>query len=165
MVAIITAPTVSYKCQMRGADKEIKIIDNPTEAPPPELIDQWYEAIVQATIITPADYAKAVKQLCEEKRGVMLSQEFLNKSTVVHFSFEMPLSELITDFFDRMKSISSGYASLDYEFKRFEPSDVVKVVFHLNGEPVDALTFLVHESRAVDFGKKYCAKLKDLLPP
>ena len=71
---------------------------------------------------------------------------------------------MITDFFDRMKSISSGYASLDYDFKKFELSDVVKVVFHLNGEPVDALTFLIHESRAVSFAKGYCLKLKDLLP-
>jgi len=94
----------------------------------------------------------------------MLSQEFLNNSKVINYTFELPLSELITDFFDRLKSLSSGYASLDYEFKRFDPADIVKVVFHLNGDPVDALTFLVHESRAVDFSKRYCAKLKDLLP-
>lgn len=82
----------------------------------------------------------------------------------MHYTFELPLSELITDFFDRLKSLSSGYASLDYEFKRFEVADIVKVVFHLNGEPIDALTFLVHESRAIDFAKKYCARLKELLP-
>jgi GTP-binding protein LepA len=76
----------------------------------------------------------------------------------------MPLAELITDFFDRMKSCSSGYASLDYEFKKFEASDIVKVVFCLNGESVDALTFLVHESRAIEFAKGYCRKLKELLP-
>ena len=84
---------------------------------------------------------------------------------MVHFTYELPLSELITDFFDRLKSLSSGYASLDYEFKRFQEADIVKVIFHLNGEPVDALSFLIHESRAVDFGKKYCARLKELLPP
>jgi len=88
----------------------------------------------------------------------------MNNSKVVHFTFDMPLSELITDFFDKMKSCSSGYASLDYEFKKFEQSDIVKVVFCLNGDPVDALTFLVHESRAVDFAKGYCRKLKELLP-
>ena len=95
----------------------------------------------------------------------MLSQEFLNNGKVVHYNYELPLSELITDFFDCMKGISSGYASLDYEFKRFEAADIVKVIFHLNGEPVDALTFLIHESRAVSFAKGYCLKLKELLPP
>lgn len=118
-----------------------------------------------ATIITPAEYSKGVKTLCEEKRGILKSQEFLNQSKVVHYNYDIPLSELVTDFFDRLKSISSGYASLDYEFSRFDPADVVKVVFHLNGDPIDALTFLIHDSRAVDFGKRYCAKLKDLLPP
>lgn len=83
----------------------------------------------------------------------------------MHYTYEIPLSELVTDFFDRMKSISSGYASLDYEFNRYQEASVVKVVFHLNGDPIDALTFLVHDSRAVDFAKKYCAKLKELLPP
>ena len=94
----------------------------------------------------------------------MKSQEFLNNSTVVHFTYEIPLAELVTDFFDKLKSISSGYASLDYEFVRYEEASVVKVIFHLNGDPIDALTFLVHDSRAVDFAKRYCAKLKDLLP-
>ena len=83
----------------------------------------------------------------------------------MHYTYDIPLSELVTDFFDRLKSISSGYASLDYVFDRFDEADVVKVIFHLNGEPIDALTFLIHESRAVDFSKKYCGKLKDLLPP
>ena len=78
----------------------------------------------------------------------MTSQEFLNSGRVVHFNYDLPLSELITDFFDMLKSVSSGYASLDYEFKKFEAADIVKVIFCLNGEPVDALSFLVHESRA-----------------
>jgi len=88
----------------------------------------------------------------------------LNNSKVVHYTYDLPLSELITDFFDKMKSCSSGYASLDYEFKKWEISDVKKVVFCLNGDPVDALTFLIHDSRAVDFAKGYCRKLKELLP-
>jgi len=88
----------------------------------------------------------------------------LNNSKVVNFTFDMPLSELITDFFDKMKSISSGYASLDYEFKKFQFADIVKVVFCLNGDNVDALTFLIHDSRAVSFAKAYCIKLKELLP-
>lgn len=83
----------------------------------------------------------------------------------MHFTYDIPISELVTDFFDCLKSISSGYASLDYEFSRFEAADVVKVVFHLNNDPIDALTFLIHGSRAVEFGKRYCARLKELLPP
>ena len=94
----------------------------------------------------------------------MLSQEFLNQSKTVYFTYELPLSELITDFFDSLKSCSSGYASLDYEHKKFQESDIKKVTFLLNGDPVDALTFLVHESKAVAFGKSYCKKLKELLP-
>jgi len=107
---------------------------------------------------------KGIKTLCDERRGTMVAQEFMNNSKVVHFTYDIPLAELITDFFDKMKSISSGYASLDYEFKRFEAAEIVKVVFHLNGDPVDALTFLIHDSRAVDFAKSYCRKLKELLP-
>lgn len=94
----------------------------------------------------------------------MIALEFLNDSKVVNYTFEIPLAELITDFFDRMKSCSSGYASLDYDFKKFEEADIVKVAFALNGDSVDALTFLIHESRAVDFAKSYCRKLKELLP-
>ena len=164
MFSIITAPTVSYRCKLRN-NPEIKVVDNPLEAPAPELIEEWYEAIVTATIITPSEYAKGIKTLCDERRGIMTSQEFMNNSKVVHFTYDIPLSELITDFFDKMKSCSSGYASLDYEFKKFELAEIVKVIFHLNGDPVDALTFLIHDTRAVDFAKAYCRKLKDLLPP
>ncbi len=163
MFSIITAPTVSYRCKTRNS-KELLTVDNPLEAPLPELIDEWHEAIVTATIITPAEYHKSIKTLCDERRGIMVAQEFMNNSKVVHFTYDIPLSELITDFFDKMKSVSSGYASLDYEFKKYEVADIVKVVFHLNGDPVDALTFLIHESRAIDFAKSYCRKLKELLP-
>ena len=103
-------------------------------------------------------------KLCEEKRGVLVTHEFMNNSKTVNLNYEIPFSEMITDFFDKLKSLSSGYASLDYEFKEYKPSDISKVVFHLNGDPVDALTFLIHESRASSFAKSYCAKLKDLLP-
>ena len=94
----------------------------------------------------------------------MTSQEFLNQSKVMHYTYDIPLSELITDFFDKLKSTSSGYASLDYEFKHFVTDEISRVIFHLNGDPVDALTFLIHELRAVDFAKSYCRRLKELLP-
>ena len=123
------------------------------------------EAISQTTIITPFEYSKEVRKFCEERRGVMLSQVFLNNSKTVHYEFEIPFSELIQNFFDILKSISSGYASLDYEHKKFEISNIKKVIFLINGEPVDALTFLVHDSRAISFAKGYCKRLKELLPP
>ena len=119
MIAIITAPTVSYRCKLINA-KELKTIENPLDSPPTELISEWYEAIVSATIITPAEFAKGVQTLCSEKRGLMVTQEFFNNSKSVTFTYDMPLSELITDFFDRLKSLSSGYASLDYDFKCFQ---------------------------------------------
>ena len=117
MTSIITAPTVSYKCKILHKD-DIKIIDNPLDAPS-ELIEYWEEAVVNATIITPTEYAKGIKSLCDEKRGYMTQEEYINQSKVVHLQYDIPLSELITDFFDRLKSVSSGYASLDYEHKKF----------------------------------------------
>jgi len=91
-------------------------------------------------------------------------EEFLSGGSLIHLEYDMPLAELISDFFDKIKSVSSGYASLDYEHKCFQISDIKSVVFHLNGEPVDALTFLVHDSRAISFARQYCQRLKDLLP-
>lgn len=118
MYAIITAPTVSYKCKIRHKEG-LKVVDNPLEAPGTENIEFWEESIMDATIITPTEFAKGVIELCTDKRGIMTKQEYLNDSKVVHLQFDIPLAELITDFFDRLKSLSSGYASLDYEHKKF----------------------------------------------
>ena len=140
-------------------------VDNPTDAPPTELIKYWKEALVVATVITPKEFLKEIKKLCEDRRGICKREEFMSNGQVVNLQYELPLSELISDFFDQLKSRSQGYASLDYEHSHYEKSDIRKVIFHLNGEPVDALTFLVHESRLLHFGRGYAKKLKQILPP
>ena len=98
-----------------------------------------------ATIITPKEFLREIKRLCEDRRGYCKREEYMSNGQVVNLQYELPLSELISDFFDQLKSRSQGYASLDYEHSHYEKSDIRKVIFHLNGEAVDALTFLVHE--------------------
>ena len=128
-------------------------IDNPTEIDKPDLIKEWQEPISQASIITPKEYIKQIKQLCFERRAIIEREEYINEGKTVSLQLDIPLSELIIDFFDKMKSLSQGYASLDYEHKEYRVADIKMVVFHLNGEAVDALTFLVHSSRAMTFAK------------
>lgn len=115
--AIVTTPNVSYYCKLRGnlseEDSMIRV-DNPAEAPPEEKIAYWMEAIVKATIITPAEYLKSIKTLCEDRRGHCLKEDFMNQGENLTLTYELPLSEMITDFFDSLKSLSQGYASLDY---------------------------------------------------
>jgi GTP-binding protein LepA len=119
----------------------------------PDLIKYWYEPICTATILTPIEYAKSIKTLCHERRAIPEKEEYFNDGKVVSMQYAIPLAELIINFFDKLKSISQGYASLDYEHKNYQEADVKMVVFHLNGDPVDALTFLVHAERAVPFAK------------
>ena len=130
----------------------------------PDLIKYWYEPICTANIIAPAEYIKTVKSLCHDRRGQIEAEEYMNDGRVVSLQIELPLAELVLDFFDKLKSISQGYASLDYEHKEYKLADVKLVQFHLNGDPVDALTFLVHAERAIAFSKGYAARLKELLP-
>jgi elongation factor 4 len=164
--AIMTQPNVSYYAKLRGKPESENVrVDNPAESPKPELISGWRECIVRATIITPREYHKGVKELCENRRGQCKDEQYMNGGRVLNLTYELPLSELITDFFDMLKSLSQGYASLDYEQDRYQDSDISKVVFHLNGDPVDALTFLVHDSRIIEFSKGYARKLRDILPP
>lgn len=126
-------------------DAKLLRIDNPADTPKQELIVYWKEALVNATIITPKEYLKGIKSLCEERRGIIKREEYMSNGQVINMTYELPLSELITNFFDMLKSLSQGYASLDYEHSRYEESDIRRVTFYLNGEAVDALTFLVHE--------------------
>ena len=114
--------------------------------------------------MTPIEYAKSIKNLCNDRRGIPEREEYLQDGKVVSMQFAIPLAELIVNFFDKLKSCSQGYASLDYEHKEYQAADVKMVVFHLNGDPVDALTFLVHDARAIAFAKGYAARLKELLP-
>lgn len=139
-------------------------MDNPAEAPKPEIISGWQECIVRATIITPREYYKNIKELCEMRRGLCKKEDFITNGKVIQLIYDLPLSELVTDFFDTLKSLSQGYASLDYEQDRYQDADIKKVIFHLNGDPVDALTFLVHEQRLLTFARSYAKKLSEILP-
>lgn len=161
--AIITQPSITYHYQNLNSDVMHKI-DNPTEIENPDLVKHWFEPICSANIITPVDYIKPVKSLIHDRRGQIEREEYINQGRVVSMELDIPLSELVLDFFDRLKSCSQGYASLDYEHKEYKEAGIKMVIFYLNGDPVDALTFLVHEERAISFAKSYARRLKELLP-
>ena len=145
---------------MRNGD--VIDVSNPVEMPDPVKIKQWEEAYWDTTIMTPKDYFKEVHTLCTNKRGEQTSQEFIEDNVIMKYS--IPLSEMIDDFFDVLKSISSGYASIEYKVKEFRPTELEQVIFHLNGESVDALTFLVFKEKARQFAQYYTNKLIDILP-
>lgn len=163
IVPIITQPSITYYAQNLHKEDRFKV-DNPADLERPELVKRWFEPISTCNIITPIDYVKNVKSLCHDRRGLLDHEEYLNDGKVVSMQYSLPLAEIVIDFFDRLKSVSQGYASLDYEHKEYQEADIKMVCFHLNGEPVDALTFLVHEQRAISFSKGYASRLKELLP-
>ncbi len=158
---ITTVPNVSFIGYMTNGEKQI--INNPTEMPDPGRIDHVEEPFIEAQIITMPEYIGPIMTLCLGKRGILKNQNYLT-TTRVELTFEMPLTEIIFDFYDRLKSISRGYASFDYSPLDYRSSDIVKMDILLNGDKVDALSALIHRSRAQDFGRKLCLKLKDLLP-
>ncbi len=158
---ITTVPNVSYYAYTKKGEK--LIIRTPADLPDMTVLDYVEEPFIQAQIITKPDYIGAIMTLCMEKRGVMTRQTYLTPERV-ELTFEMPLAEIVFDFYDRLKSISRGYASFDYQPMDYRESDLVKMDIRLNGEPVDALSALVHRSKAESFGRKICKKLKDLLP-
>jgi len=162
MNVITTVPNVQYFAYLRNTEKQI-IINNPSEMPDAGKIHYIEEPYVRAQIITASEYIGGIMSLCMDKRGIFKNQTYLT-TTRVELVFEMPLSEIVFDFFDKLKSISRGYASLDYEMIGYKESDMVKLDILLNGEPVDALSAIVHRSNAYDWGKKLCLKLKELLP-
>lgn len=162
MNVITTVPNVQYIAHIRNTGEQV-VIHNPSEMPDAGKIDYIEEPYVRAQIITASDYIGGIMNLCIDKRGIFKNQTYLTP-TRVELIFEMPLSEIIFDFFDKLKSISRGYASLDYEMIGYRQSDMVKLDILLNGEPVDALSAIVHRSNAYDWGKKLCIKLKELLP-
>ena len=157
---ISTAPTVVYELLTKKGD--VYKIDNPSELPDVGTIAEIREPIIQANILVPQEYIGAVMKLCIDKRGIQKNMSYAGNQ--VSISFEMPLNEVVLDFFDRLKSTSRGYASMDYEFKRFQADDLVKVDFLINGEPVDALSVITHRSMAVPRGKEMIEKLKDIIP-
>ena len=161
MTVITTVPNVSYLAYTTKGDE--MAVNNPSDLPDPSKIDRVEEPYIKATIITKADFVGPVMSLCIQKRGMIVNQSYLT-SDRVELIFEMPMGEIVFDFYDKLKTISKGYASFDYHQIGYRASDLVKLDIRLNSEPVDALSSLIHRSNSYDFGKKICEKLKELLP-
>lgn len=160
---ITTVPNVSFHAfSMKEPDKVV-IVNNPSEFPDPTKTDRIEEPYIRAQIITLPDYIGNIITLCLGKRGILINQNYLT-ATRVELIFELPLAEIVFDFYDKLKSGTRGYASFDYQPLDYRESDIAKMDILLNGEKVDALSALIHRSRAQDFGRKLCAKLKELLP-
>ena len=162
MTVITTVPNVSYNVFMKKDLQELKV-NNPSELPDPSKMEWIEEPYIKAQVITKTDYVGAVMNLCIEKRGDLTNQVYLTQNRV-ELSFQMPLSEIVFDFYDRLKSVSRGYASFDYSPTGYNKSDLIKLDILLNAEQVDALSALVHRSNAFSLGKKICLKLKELIP-
>ena len=158
---ITTAPSVIYKVKLRNG--ETVLVDNPSMFPTPDEIDVSYEPIMKATVITPTEYVGGIMDLCQDRRGVFVDMKYIDTERV-ELHYELPLNEIIYDFFDALKSRSKGYASLDYELKGYNPSKLVKLDFMLNGEVVDALSFIVFEDRAYGRARRIAEKLKENIP-
>ncbi len=157
---IITSPTVIYEVEKTNG-KTINV-DNPADLPPVNEINEIREPIITTTILTPHDYVGVVIGLCVEKRGIQKSLQYMGSQ--VQIIYELPLSEVLVDFFDRLKSVSRGFASMDYEFKAFVPADLVKVDIMINGDKLDALSIIVHRDRAEGRGRVLASKMKDIIP-
>jgi len=158
---ITTAPNVVYKVVRKDGREET--VENPTSLPPPHLIERIEEPYVEATIMVPVDYVGPIMELCQEKRGTFLAMDYLSEKRVA-LKYELPLAEIIYDFFDHMKSRTRGYASLDYEIKGYKPSDLVKLDILVNNEVVDALSLIVHRDQAYHRGRALVEKLRRLIP-
>ncbi|MBQ2862687.1 MAG: translation elongation factor 4 [Clostridia bacterium] len=158
---ITTAPSVIYEILKR--DGETVMIDNPSNFPSPDEIDEAREPVVRASIITPVEYVGGLMDLCQDRRGESIDMKYID-TTRVELRYILPLNEIVYDFFDALKSRSRGYASLDYEFDEYKPSKLVKLDFLLNGECVDALSFIVHEEKAYPRARRIAEKLKDNIP-
>ena len=161
MDVITTVPNVSYKVYTTQGD--VVDVHNPSGLPAPTLIDHIEEPYIRAQIISKSDFFGPIMKLCLDKRGTLAGQHFLT-SDRVELNYDMPLAEIVFDFYDRLKSISKGYASFDYHVTGFDKADLVKLDILLNGEPVDALSSLIHRDHAYDFGRRMCEKLKELIP-
>lgn len=158
---IATAPSVIYECILKNGEK--KIVDNPAQMPERDQIDEIYEPYVRATMMVPNDYVGAVMELCQRKRGQFINMDYLDDIRV-NIIYEIPLSEVVFDFFNQLKSNTKGYASFDYELIGYKESDLVKMDILLNGEKVDALSFIVHKEFAYERGKALVERLKTLIP-
>ncbi|MCL4471605.1 MAG: translation elongation factor 4 [Sulfuricella sp.] len=160
MDLITTAPTVIYQVVMR--DGEVLEIENPSKLPDLSKIEEIREPIINITILTPQEYVGAVITLCTQKRGMQKNIQYMGRQVML--SYEMPMNEVVMDFFDKMKSVSRGYASMDYEFKEYRTSDLVKVDILINGDKVDALSVIVHRANSQYRGRELAAKMRELIP-
>lgn len=160
---ITTVPNVSFHAYTTKEPEKVLIVNNPTEMPDPSKIDRIEEPFIRAQIITLPEYIGNIMSLCLGKRGILINQNYLT-ATRVELIFELPLAEIVFDFYDKLKSNTRGYASFDYQPLDYRESDICKMDILLNAEKVDALSALIHRSRAHDFGRKLCVKLKELLP-
>ena len=157
---IVTAPSVRFK--VLTTQGEVLEVDNPAKLPPPDKIERLEEPYVRGSIFVPTEFMTAIYKLAQDKRGEHRSLEYLGKR--VHILFDFPLSEIVVDFYDKLKSVSKGYASFDYEFLEFRPSELVKLDILLNGDPVDALSVVVHRDKAYEKGKALTEKLRGVIP-
>ncbi|MFM9970877.1 MAG: elongation factor 4, partial [Burkholderiales bacterium] len=160
MDLITTAPTVVYEVLQR--DGSTAMVENPAKMPDPSKIEEIREPIITATIFLPHEYLGAIITLCTQKRGVQKNLQYVGRQVML--TYEMPLSEVVMDFFDKLKSASRGYASLDYEFKEYRAADVVKLDVLINGDRVDALSLMVHRENANYRGRELVAKMRELIP-
>lgn len=161
MTVITTVPNVSYIAHK--SDGETLIVNNPSELPEVSRLDSVEEPYIKATIITKAEYVGSIIKLCMDKRGVIINQTYLTTDRI-EMVFEMPLGEIVFDFYDKLKTVSRGYASFDYTPIGYRESDLIKLDILINGDQVDALSALIHRTHAHEFGKKICEKLKELIP-
>lgn len=161
MDVITTVPNVSYK--VYTTQHEVLDVHNPSGLPAPTLVDYIEEPYIRAQIISKSEFFGVIMKLCLDKRGVLINQHFLT-SERVELTYEMPLAEIVFDFYDKLKSVSKGYASFDYHVIGYQRADLVKLDILLNGEQVDALSSLIHREHAYDFGRRMCEKLKELIP-
>ncbi|MFB0911051.1 MAG: elongation factor 4, partial [Flavobacterium sp.] len=163
MTVITTVPNVSYFAYTKKNPETALVVNNPTDLPEPSKLDHVEEPFIKATIITKADFVGNVMSLCIEKRGLITNQTYLTTERV-ELTFDMPLAEIVFDFYDRLKTVSKGYASFDYAPIGMRTSNLVKVDILLNATVVDALSLLIHVDNAYHIGKKMCEKLKELIP-
>jgi GTP-binding protein LepA len=158
---IATTPSVEYHVLMESG--ELKVVDNPSQMPPANQIASIEEPYVLAHVLTPSEYLGGVMKLCQDRRGIFVSLDYVEEKRA-RLAYRLPLGEIVLDFYDRLKSVSRGYASLDYEFDGYREGDMVKLDIMLNGEAVDALSAIVHSDKAYEWGRDLCAKLKELIP-
>ncbi len=163
MNVITTVPNVSYRAYLKKNPNDALTVNNPQDLPEPTILDRVEEPFISAQIICKPEYVGSIMSLCIDKRGEIKNQVYLTE-TRVELTFDLPLAEIVFDFYDKLKSISRGYASFDYDIIGYRPSTLVKMEIKLNGDPVDAFSSLIHKDKAQQFGRRICVKLKDLLP-